>query len=114
MCLKKVWKLHEVLNVRVTAGHGPAQAQEMRAGRDALPFFLSGQQNLFCNIKQEYKTYRVLAGCFVMRCEKVMILDTYKKIPGKVSLQYNKSQTKVWELSTLLSRHTYKTTITVK
>ena len=32
LCFKKVWKLREVLNVRVTAGHRPAQAQEEPAG----------------------------------------------------------------------------------
>ena len=35
MCPKKFWKLHEVLNVRVIAGHRHAQAREMTAGRGA-------------------------------------------------------------------------------
>ena len=28
LCFKKVWKLRQVFNVRVTAGHMPAKAQE--------------------------------------------------------------------------------------
>ena len=28
LCFKRVWKLREVLNVRVTTGHRPAHAQE--------------------------------------------------------------------------------------
>ena len=32
LCLKKVWKLREVLNVRVTAGPRPAQEQEEPTG----------------------------------------------------------------------------------
>ena len=31
-CVSKKWKLREVLNLRITAGHRPAQAQEEPAG----------------------------------------------------------------------------------
>ena len=40
LCLKKVWKLHEVLKVCVTTGHRPAQAQEEPAGWGAFPVFV--------------------------------------------------------------------------
>ena len=43
-CINKVWKLREALNVRVTAGHRPVQAQEVPAG--------SGRSSLFCLIPQ--------------------------------------------------------------
>ena len=32
LCFKKVWKLCGVVNVRITMGHRPAQAQEEPAG----------------------------------------------------------------------------------
>ena len=56
-CFKKVWKLCEMLNVRVTADHRPAQAQEVSAGWGR--FF-----RLCLNFK-------VLAGGFAMRCAKM-------------------------------------------
>ena len=53
LCLKKVWKLCEVLNVRhtyivrVAAGHRRAQAQEMTAGTSDSSRFWLGSQNFF-------------------------------------------------------------------
>ena len=40
LCLNKVWKLREVLNVRVTTGHRPVQAQEVPAGKNVLLIFI--------------------------------------------------------------------------
>ena len=40
LCLKKVWKLREVLNVLVTTGHKPAQAQEVPAEKERSSHFL--------------------------------------------------------------------------
>ena len=70
MCFKKVWKLCEVLYVRVTAGHGPAQAQEEPAEWGALSQFLFGVTKSFCKIKFKFLSFRVLAGGFVMGCQK--------------------------------------------
>ena len=50
MCLKKVWKLHEVLNVRFTAGYRPAQAQEEPAGWGRFSRFGLESQKFFDNI----------------------------------------------------------------
>ena len=47
LCLKKVWKLCEVLNVYVAAGHRPTQGQEMTAGTGHLSF-LSEPTDFFC------------------------------------------------------------------
>ena len=49
---KKVWKLREVLNVIVTAGHRPAQAQEEPAGWVRFfCFYLSPQKFLQNRVK---------------------------------------------------------------
>ena len=71
MCLKKVWKLREVLNVRITAGHRPAQAQEEPAGWGAFPVLseVSVTEN-FCKTESKFLNSRVLAGGFVMGCAK--------------------------------------------
>ena len=46
-CFKKIWKLCEVLNVRVTTGHRPAQAQEEPAGWEGFSRFCLGSQKFF-------------------------------------------------------------------
>ena len=65
LCFEKVKKLREVLNVRVTAGHRPAQAQEEPAewGR-FLSFCLRSQK--VCKMKSKFLSFRVLAGGFVI------------------------------------------------
>ena len=67
-CFKKVWKLRNVLNVRVAANHRPAQAQELPAEWGAFPIF--GVTEIFCKIKSKFFNSRVLAGGFVMGCAK--------------------------------------------
>ena len=47
LCLKKVWKLREALNVLVTVGHRPAQVQEEPAGWGHFPRFCLKTQNFF-------------------------------------------------------------------
>ena len=47
LCLKKVWKLCEVLNVHFTTGHRPAQAQEEPAGWGRFSHFCLKSQNFF-------------------------------------------------------------------
>ena len=69
LCLKKVWKLCEALNVHVTADHRPTQAQEEPAGWGLFPF-LSEVTEYFCKIKSKFLNARVLAGGFVMGCAK--------------------------------------------
>ena len=98
---KKVWKLHEVLNVRVTTGHGPAQAQEVPAEKGCSSRFHS--QKFICKIKYKYWNFRVLAGCFMIKCEQIMVLGIYKKSLGKICsiTKSLRSQTKVWRLVTL-------------
>ena len=54
-----------MLNVCVTAGHRPAQAQEEPAEWGLFPF-LSGVIESFCKIKSKSLSFRVLAGGFVM------------------------------------------------
>ena len=51
LCLKKVLKLCDVLNVRVAAGHWPTQAQEKAAGTGALFPFLFRPTEFFCKIE---------------------------------------------------------------
>ena len=70
MCFKKVWKLREVLNVRLTEGHGPAQAQEEPAGWRRFSCFFLESQKLFCKIKSKFLNSRMLAGGFVIECAK--------------------------------------------
>ena len=48
-----------MLNISVTAGYRPAQAQEEPAGWGA-----------FCKTKSKFLNSRVLAGGFVMGCAK--------------------------------------------
>ena len=50
-CINKVWKLREALNVRVTAGHRPVQAQEVPAGMGRSSRFLSKFTIFFCKIE---------------------------------------------------------------
>ena len=68
-----------MLNVRVTVGHRPAQAQEEPAGRDRgrrerggerLFPFLSGVTEFFCKLDSIFFNCRVLAGGVVIRCTK--------------------------------------------
>ena len=47
LCLKKVWKLGEVLGIRVTAGHWPAQAQEEPDGWGRFSRFCLESQKFF-------------------------------------------------------------------
>ena len=49
LCLKKVWKFREVLNVHVTTGHRPAQAQEEPAAWGRLSRFCQRSQKFFAN-----------------------------------------------------------------
>ena len=46
-CFKKVWKICEVLNVRIAAVYRPAQAQEMTVGTGALFPVLFAPTNFF-------------------------------------------------------------------
>ena len=55
-----------MLNVHITAGHRPAQAQEKPAVWGALSQFLSGVTESFGEIKSKFLSFRVLAGGFVM------------------------------------------------
>ena len=54
LCLKKVWKLCEVLNIRGTAGLRRAQAQEITAGTRHSSRFCLGPLNFFA--EQSKKT----------------------------------------------------------
>ena len=54
MCFIEVWKLREVVNVCVTTGHRPAQAQEEPTGW----------------IDSNFLNSRVLASGFVIGCTK--------------------------------------------
>ena len=47
LCLKKVWKLCEMLNVRVTTGNRPAQGQETTTETGRSSRFCLGPQNYF-------------------------------------------------------------------
>ena len=69
LCFKNFWKLYEVFDVRITASHRPAKAQEP-AGWGALFPFLSGIIEIFCKIESKFLNSRVLAGGFVMGCAK--------------------------------------------
>ena len=69
----------EVLNVRITAGHGPAQAQEEPAGWGAFPVFV---WKSICKIESKFLNSRVLAGGFVMGCVKKSWF-VYKKVVEK-------------------------------
>ena len=53
LCFKRVWKLYEVLNLRVTGDHRPAQAQEGPAGWGPFFRFCPGSQNFFCKIESK-------------------------------------------------------------
>ena len=53
LCFKKVWKLYEVLNIRVTAGHRPAQAQEP-AGWGHFSLFCLKSQNFFAKYRKNF------------------------------------------------------------
>ena len=53
-------KICEVPNVRVTAGHRPAQAQEEPAEWGRFPSFLSGVTKMFFNIELKFLNSRVL------------------------------------------------------
>ena len=60
-----------MLNIRVTAGHRPAQAQEEPAEWGCFPSFCLGSQKVFCKIKSKFLSFRVLAGGFVMGYAKI-------------------------------------------
>ena len=47
LCFKRVWKLREVLNVRVTTGHRPAHAQEKPTEWGLFSRFCLGSQTFF-------------------------------------------------------------------
>ena len=69
-----------MLNVRVTAGHRRAQAQEEPVGWGALFPFLSEVTEIFCKIESTFLNSSVLAGNFVKGCsKKVLVLSIYKK-----------------------------------
>ena len=70
LCFKKIWKLCEVLNIRVTAGYRPAQTPEEPAGWMSISCFCLKSQNSFCKIESKFLNSRVLAGGFVMGCTK--------------------------------------------
>ena len=70
LCFKKVWKLCGVVNVRITMGHRPAQAQEEPAGWGRFSRFYLKLPNFFCKIESKFLNSRVLAGGFVMGCAK--------------------------------------------
>ena len=55
-----------MLNVRVTAGHRPAQAREEPDGWWRFSRFCLGSQNFFCKIESKFLSTRMLAGGFVM------------------------------------------------
>ena len=74
-----------MLNVRVTAGHKPAQAQEEPAGLGVLFPFLSGVTEIFCKIESKFLNYRVLAGGFVMGCAKSFGFKRYVMECAKTS-----------------------------
>ena len=59
-----------MLNVRVTTGHRPAQAQEKLTGWKRFSRFCLKSQNFFCKIESKFLNSRVLAGGFVMECVK--------------------------------------------
>ena len=80
LCFKKVWKLREVLNVRVTAGHSTGGASWV----GTLFPLLSGVATIFCKIELKFLNSRVLAGGFVMeRAKKLLVLIIYKKVVEK-------------------------------
>ena len=99
LCLKKVWKLREVLNVLVTTSMGLLRHRRCQRRKGALSNF--------------WNYSRVLAGCFVVECEKVIVFGIYykKKSRGKVCSIKNslRSQTKVWKLATLVVVCFYRT-----
>ena len=51
LCLNKVWKLRVVLNVRVTTGHGTAQAQQVPAENGRSSRFCLGSQKFIYKIE---------------------------------------------------------------
>ena len=61
-----------MFNVRVTAGHRPAQSQEEPAGWGAFPVLseVSVTEN-FCKTESKFLNSRALAGGFVMKCAKL-------------------------------------------
>ena len=63
-CFKNVWKLREVLNVRVTAGTGGASWVR---GAFSVLFKVT---EVFCKIESKFLNSRVLAGGLVMGREK--------------------------------------------
>ena len=70
MGLKQVWKLCEVVNVRVTVGHRAAQAQEGPAGWGRFSRFCRRLQEFFCKMESKFLNSRVLAVGFVLGCAK--------------------------------------------
>ena len=66
-----------MLNIRVTAGHRPTQAQE-EPGH--LSRFCLELPKFFSKIESKFLNSMVLAGGFAMECaKKVLILSIYKK-----------------------------------
>ena len=66
-----------MLNIRVTAGHMPAQAKEEPAGGRALELFL------FFQNQGKILEFRVLARGFGIDVQKVLVLSIYKKVVEK-------------------------------
>ena len=64
-----------MLNVCIAADHRPAQVQEMTAGTERSSLFCLGPQNLLAKQSKNTESQeRVLAGCFLMECEKLVVL----------------------------------------
>ena len=79
LCFKKVCKLCEMLNVSVSAGHSPTEAQEELAGWRHFSCFCLRSQILLKVLNS-----RMFAGGFVMGCAKnVLVLSIYKKVVEK-------------------------------
>ena len=70
LCFKKVWKLREVLNIRVTADYRLAQAQEKPAGWVRFSRFCLNVTKNFLQKESKFLNSRVLAGGFVVECAK--------------------------------------------
>ena len=75
-----------MLNVSVTAGHRPAQAQEEPAEWAPFPVFVWVTES-FYKIKSKFLSFRVLAGGFVMRyAKKSWFSANIKKIVEKSAI----------------------------
>ena len=77
-----------MLNVPVTTGHRPTQAQEEPAYLvGALSQFLPGVTENFCKIKSKFLSFRVLAGGFVIGyAKKSWFSANIKKVVEKSAI----------------------------